>query len=1249
MLWRDVWTSLCVKLRVEGSKIMNRVINHGFKHRLGQSLLLATLVIAFLISDVMAAAPVTVTAADKENVGRLVFNWEAAPEFTTEQEEGYLYIRFTKPFDTDLSAASAALAQYVGKGEILEGKQSLRFPLKGALSIVTRQETNAIIVELKKTTETAKKKTESGTTAVRLRSGDHADFSRLVFDWPTAKTGYSSRTSGDSLIITFDTPAKMDVKAFNQDPLNFAKSISLSYVDGKTEVSVQISPGSVTSNFRNENSIVFDIKKGKVTAKPAPEKVAPAPAKVQAAKVSDPVKQEQPVKAATVAVKPTNLAQEEKSAQKAPVIELPVVNLESKKVKTAPASTVTPTKKALEKVALKEDTAQELPAPKPIAGSNVVQLKTLESDEALNNVSLSSGKGSGSAIVAISPTIILDPVVKEVDVAKADVPKAAPLVIKDVKEEPVKKVEAKLVVSEPLAEPEGPGLKVKIANLKDGFRLIFPWDKPSAMAMFEAGGAHWVVFDKKSKANFENLSGPYKFLVPSARQIDHDGATVLRFNFRAGYAPKVHKVNEEWYVDFQLDAPPVITHPLGVQTQGISASEFRAFIPAVNNGKEVRFNIPDSKEELVVMPLRGSGWGIAAEQIFNSITVLSTVQGIALNSTAAEIRIGHEQNGLAVTAVSNEFAAPLVPKEVPKKPGEEIYPTPEIGKAQFVRLKEWQQVNPLLFTIRKQELQNAAAAAEKKDKRAAKMTLAKFFIAHNQFAEASGVLAELLRSYPKIEKDREYRLLTGLADLGMHRYEAAARNLYHEDFEGDVEVAPWRGVVSASLGNWKRAAQELNYSAPAFDVYEKEQRDHFRLLQARAALENVDVNKAKQALDLVKSPEEKKQKAEKAYLEGVLALQLSDFPTASAKFTEAVKLNYRPVSEKARFNKINVDLVAKLITPEQAIAEFEKLDFSWRGDAQEVEVQKRLGDLYVATGQIGNGLETYKRIVQHFPKSPYSRDLGRKMNNLFAELFLDGAADELPPIKALAIYYQYRELTPVGDRGDKMIQILADRLTRVDLLEQAAQLLEHQVNFRLKGLAKAQAGTKLAIVHLWNGKPQEAMRVLYDTRWRQLSPEEKKERIHIEARAQAGLQNYDEALQLIASDGSIEADELRAEIHWKSRKWARAIPAIEKLIGNGDSKGEDSTRLDRQRVMQMAVAHNLSNDKNGIRNLRQKYASLMEGTPDQAAFDLITEQNDPSETEFRERATVIARVGQLESFMAGYREKLENGEFWAAF
>jgi hypothetical protein len=1221
---------------------MNDVINHGLRHRLAQPLFMAALVILLLTGEAIAAAPVTVTAADKENIGRLVFNWDEAPEFIAEQEEGYLYIRFTKPFDTDLSAASRELARYIGAGEVLEGKQSVRFPIKGEVRVASRLAGSAVIVELEKVAAKADEKVASGGVPVRLRAGDHPDFSRLVFDWPTAKTGYSSRTSDNKLIITFDALAAIDVKAFNNDPLTFAKSVSLANSGGKTVVSIEVAPGSAASSFRNEKSIVFDIKKGDVKAESAPEKAVPE--KVDIAKAIVPEKTKEPVVKDIAAPETASPAKQEKPVLTGPVIELPVVKLEPKKTNTPPAPLMEPAKQAI----VQDETARELPAPTPIADTDVVRLETVESEEGLNDVSPSSGRGSGSAIVAISPTIVLDPVVEEMPIAKTA--NAEPIVIKDAGEEPVVRVEPKLVVAKPLGVPEGPRLKVKIANLKDGFRLIFPWDKPAAMAMFEAGGAHWIVFDQLSTADFENLSGPYKFLVSSARQLDHDKATLLRFNFRDGYAPKVHKVNDEWYVDFQVDAKPVITHPLSVQTQGISASEFRAFIPAINNGKEVRFKNPDGDEDLVAMPLHGSGWGIEEERIFNSITVLSSVQGIALKSTAAEIRIGHEQNGLAVSAISNEFAAPLEPKEVPKKPGEEIYPTPAIQKAQLVRLAEWRQVNPLLFTLRKQELQTAAATAEKKVKRQAKLTLAKFYVAHEHHAEALGVLADLLRVYPKIEKDREYRLLTGLAELGMHHYDAAARNLYHNDFEGDVEVAPWRGAISAGLGDWERAAQELNYSAPAFNVYETSLRDNFRLLQARAALENVDVNLAKQVLDQVKKPTEKEQKAEKAYLEGVLALQLSDFPTASAKFAEAVKHNYRPVSEKARFNKINVDLVAKLITPEQAISELEKLDFAWRGDQQEVEVQKRLGDLYVATGQIGNGLETYKRIVRHFPESPYSRDLGRKMNTLFAELFLEGAADELPPIKALAIYYQYRELTPVGDRGDKMIQILADRLTRVDLLEQAAQLLEHQVNFRLKGLAKAKAGTKLAVVHLWNNKPEEALRVLYDTRWRRLSPEEKKERIHIEARAQAGLQHYSEALQLIKSDSSLEADELRAEIHWKSRNWALAIPAIEKLIDNGgDQKDEEAARLDRQRIMQLAVAHNLSNDKNGIRQLRRKYAGKMEGTPDQAAFNLITEQNDPSETEFRERATVIAKVGQLESFMAGYREKLQNGDFWATY
>jgi|TARA_R110001606_G_scaffold73705_2_gene170000 hypothetical protein len=1215
-----------------------------------QFFLLCVLVVSFLGGEALAAAPVTVTAVDKDGIGRLVFNWESAPEFSAEVEDGYLYIRFTAPFDTDLTAASNALENYVGSGEILEGQQSVRFPLKGDITFASQKKGTAVILEMRKTAALQSGTSSGDAVAVRLRAGDHADFSRIVFDWPSANVGYSSRTAGDKLMITFDGLAKINLGVLNNDPLAFAKAATLTTSNGKTQVTVDLPINSSANSFRNEKSIVFDIRKGKEIAASAPKEPEPAPVKTAEVKPAKPAaapKVEKEI-AKPVEKKPEILSEEvveEKTTTSANAM-----TLNKPKAQPQPVIERAPEKEVAVVTPLPEpapiDTrTTEIAAPQPVKNTGVVMASAQIDAQPKTFTSLASG----SAIAPIGPTVVLDPPAEEKPVV-SEPPKEEAAVRPEMTSEP-KAIEVAPVVVKPAEAPLKSKLEIEIANLKDGFRLIFPWKTPAAMAMFESGGAHWVVFDQPIEVDFRNLSGPYKFLVTSARQMEEDTATLLRFNFREGYEPIVNKANDEWQVDFQLDTQSSVKHPLSIQTQGISASEFRAFIPAVDNGREIRFTDPTSGDDLVAMPLNAAGWGIPSARVFNSITILPSLQGIALKSTAADIRIGQEQNGLAITAISNEFAAAKnEPREVSKKPGEEIYPTPEIEMAQFVKLAEWRQVNPLLFNIRKQELQKAAAIAPKKEKRDANMSLAKYFIGHKYYAEALGVLAELNRHYPKIEKDREYRLLNGLAELGMHRYDAAAINLYHDDFEGDVEVAPWRGAVSVGLGNWERAAQELNYSAPAFDVFEKEWADHFRLLRARVALENVDVNLGKQVLEQVKAPKLKAQKAEKAYLEGVLAFQISDFPTASAKFADAIKAGYRPITEKARFDKINVELVAKLINPEQAIGELEKLDFAWRGDELEVDVQKRLGDLYVATGQIGNGLETYKRIVRHFPDSPYSRDLGRKMNELFTDLFLDGGADELPPIKALAIYYQYRELTPVGDRGDQMIQILADRLTRVDLLEQAAQLLEHQVNFRLKGLEKANAGTKLAVVHLWNNKPEEALRVLYDTRWRQLSPEAKKERLHIEARAQAGLQHYKEALAIIASDRSLEADELRAEIYWKSKNWAAAIPAIEKLIGNGGSTTQtDFERLDRQRIMQLAVARNLSDDKAGIQRMRAKYRDRMVETPDQAAFDLITEQNDPSETDFRQRATVIAQVGQLESFMTGYREKLENGQFWATY
>ena len=44
------------------------------------------------------------------------------------------------------------------------------------------------------------------------------------------------------------------------------------------------------------------------------------------------------------------------------------------------------------------------------------------------------------------------------------------------------------------------------------------------------------------------------------------------------------------------------------------------------------------------------------------------------------------------------------------------------------------------------------------------------------------------------------------------------------------------------------------------------------------------------------------------------------------------------------------------------------------------------------------------------------------------------------------LFYEFKELNPIGEQGDDVIIAIAKRLVRLDLLENAADLLRHQIN-----------------------------------------------------------------------------------------------------------------------------------------------------------------------------------------------------------
>ena len=235
---------------------------------------------------------------------------------------------------------------------------------------------------------------------------------------------------------------------------------------------------------------------------------------------------------------------------------------------------------------------------------------------------------------------------------------------------------------------------------------------------------------------------------------------------------------------------------------------------------------------------------------------------------------------------------------------------------------------------------------------------------------------------------------------------------------------------------------------------------------------------------------------------------------------------------------------------DDVISQLESLTTIWRGDETEIEALKILAHLYTEDGRYRDAFYVMRSAMAAHPDSDMTRQIQDEAAATFDSLFLAGKGDAMPAIDALALFYDFRELTPIGSRGDEMIRRLADRLVSVDLLDQAADLLQYQVDNRLQGAARAQVATRLAVIYLMNRKADRALAALRATRTADLSNELRNQRLLLEARALSDLGRHDLALEVIGNIEGREAIRLRSDILWAARRWAKSAEQIELMYGD---------------------------------------------------------------------------------------------------
>lgn len=781
--------------------------------------------------------------------------------------------------------------------------------------------------------------------------------------------------------------------------------------------------------------------------------------------------------------------------------------------------------------------------------------------------------------------------------------------------------------------------------------LKFDWDEPVGAAVFRRGGNLWVVFDKRAKIDTEALVRDGAGLITSVEQVPSRNGAVLRMTTAESVNPDIKRAGLAWLLEF-MPQPLFPTAPLQSDAQPDSPLGARLFVAVPEPGNIIAFRDPEVGDNLVTIPVIPLGHGMSREWSYPQLRFLPSKQGVVIKPLSDDLRIRPLRQGVEITSTGTlQISYVSVEQKAAVELQQQLAASAGMVQAsaltRILDLEKWKRPDLMDFTRTKQDLQRAVVSSKNSRERAsAQRELAQFYFSNGFEAETLGVLTVMVSDDPDYANDSEYLIMHGAASWLMGRMADARASLYNPVLDGYDEATFWRAAVVAGEGRLEDAAYELRQTGAITQPYPKTIKMPMATLVADAAVELGDVRQAVQYLEVLSVDDPTRAQLDQInYVAGRLKELSGEFDAAIADWESVMEGRHRPSRARASVARTELLLEQGLFTPQDAIEEYEKLRFVWRGDDFEFELLRRLGTLYLEQQLYRDGLRTLRQAATYFPDNEGSNQVTKQMSDAFEMLYLQDGADVLPPVTAIALYDEFRELTPPGALGDEMIRKLADRLVGVDLLDRAADLLEAQIDFRLRGEEKARVGARLALIYLFDRKYDVAIATLNKTNEGDLSDQLKSERALLRAQAHIGREEPQIALDLLLPEVSKEAELIRSGIYWRAKEWQNASKSLAKLVRDlGAKPRKPLDDIQAAAVLALAIAYTLDGNEVAIIRVLANYGPAMAQTGYADGFQLIAEPPETGLVNFRGLERIVKKVEDFQGFMEVYRQRVEDGQ-----
>ncbi|MEQ1769966.1 MAG: hypothetical protein ABL879_09015, partial [Devosia sp.] len=789
------------------------------------------------------------------------------------------------------------------------------------------------------------------------------------------------------------------------------------------------------------------------------------------------------------------------------------------------------------------------------------------------------------------------------------------------------------VVPDPMADdPQAAMIPITptVADVSGTIRVTFPFERDTASAVFRRGDTVWMLFDTPAPINSPAASDALNAIAAGFEVIPAGKTQIVRLDLSKDRLATLASEGRAWVLslgDVLLSA----TEPLTLERQRDREGHFEMTAVLGRPGQVHAFRDPVVGDTLDVVTAYPPSRGAARDLSYVDFDALRSAHGLVIrpHSDTLEVEVDGDKARIAL-------AGGLTLSDRDGTRGLDSGNAAEF-RGSFVDLGTAEEEDPAKLAARGEALSQTAADSEGQARDLARLSLAQFYVGNELSFEAIGVLKVLDADLKSDDLRKKTKLTLAIADTLATRPADALVILNGPAFSEEVDALMWRTIARADNYDFVGARADALASETAIGSYPIWVQQRFLFAAIRAAVETSDVALARRYMEMLDfaalSPEDV---TLYRLFEGRLAEAEGRTQEAIDTYGQVIAAEVRPTRAEAVYRTLLVLKGAGKIDLAKATEALSAESLLWRGNPLEADMQKLLAELYYENHDYRLGFETVQKVASFYPESPSINELLDETRSMFNDLFLNGASDQMTDIDALSLFYDFRQLTPTGARGDEMIRNLARRLVKVDLLGQAADLLEYQIDNRLVGVAKAQVAADLALIRIADRDPEAALKVLSRTRGTDLPPSLERQRRVLEARALIDANREDLALDLLSRVDGREADLLRVEGYWKTKKYSEASDLIETIYS-----GEEGVPLSepaRMNILKAGVGLVLADDKLGLSRIRSKFSDRMSQSAEWAMFDYITSPDaNPVGVEFKRAAREVSGIDSLGTFLSSYR------------